>query len=217
MDPAELGEPVPDVELAQKLNTDNVSFTTYPTVELQPRVESGIGRFGAELTLGRALLDSLGAIAIVKCGDNGTGLDSDWTPHADVDYPIARDFLIDEKAALGGEYLAIVWIQGNKDAKDAEPADAAAYAENLTELFDQLKIHLDSPDLLFVLDEYPFGGTYRDTVRAEQLAFVAATPNTALIEADDLPQRDDDHYSADAYVTLGERFSDAIVSGLPAD
>jgi hypothetical protein len=206
---------VPDVKLAQKLNTDNISFVTYPTVDLQPRIVSGVGRFGAELTLGRALNGNLHDIAIVKCGDNGTGLNEVWVPHVNVDYPIARDFLIEQETALNGEYLAIVWIQGNKDAKATTEDDADVYAENLTELFDQLKTDLDNPDLLFVLDEYSFGGTYRDTVRAEQLAFVEATPNSKLVEADDLPQRDDDHYSADGLVTLGQRFGDAIISLLP--
>lgn len=205
-----LDVPLDDHFLVQRLATSNappITWVDYPVDLLAPRSN---GTFGVELTLGRDLGPD---IVIAKMAVPGSGLYGRWKPTATTDtpplYEQARDWLQTQQTELDAELVGIVWIQGNSDSNTLTAS--SVYAENLEAFVSALRSDF-GPDLSFVYDRLPFTAAYSDRVRTEQAEFLAAHADDRVvqIDTDDLDHLDDDHYTADALVTLGHRFADAL-------
>lgn len=119
--------------------------------------------------------------------------------------------------------VTFVWMQGERDAREK---NAAVYGEALTGLHQQLSRDLERDDVGFVIGRlsdfdmqnkrYPHWTKIRDI----QVKVAENHPRSAWVDTDDLndglnrrgkPIKDDLHYSADGYKTLGKRFADKAI------
>ena len=119
--------------------------------------------------------------------------------------------------------VTFVWMQGERDANERH---GEVYGASLNGLFEQLAADLRRDDLNFVIGRlsdfdmenkrYP----HWTMVRKQQVMLAEKTPNCVWVNTDDLNDgknrkgktiKDDLHYSADGYVTLGQRFADQAV------
>lgn len=119
--------------------------------------------------------------------------------------------------------VTFVWMQGERDAKEQH---GEVYGASLKGLFEQLAADLGRNDLNFVvgrLSDFDMANKrypHWTIVRNQQVMLSEKNPNCAWVNTDDLndgknrkgkPIKDDLHYSADGYVTLGQRFADKAV------
>ena len=198
-------------------------------------------RFGPELTFGREIgrLQPNQRIAIIKYARGGTGLidgvsgygswDPDYTAEnarnqydnaltaidralttRDIDGDGHRDTLVP---------AGIVWMQGEADAYDNEPA-ANNYANNLARLMRLLRAALKDDDLPVVIGRIRDSGDseanrvmkFSPLVRAQQGVFVEDDACAALVTATDEVGflGDGWHYLSNDYVTLGREFAKSM-------
>lgn len=215
----------PNVSLVQRMaanvSTDPPVFQNIGPASLGPRtiaLEDGspiAARMGTELTLGRALHPIIGQIVIAKYAIGAAGLDE----HLGVasDYPTDGDnvhaqflaWVAEQEEALNCYFAGLVWIQGNGDADDA--GEAGRYQANLTALVASVRGEFGNVPLVVVKLHSSMAGAQVATVQAAQVAVVEDTRISALVDSDDLGLRDTDHYTADAFVTLGERIAAALI------
>ena len=128
-----------------------------------------------------------------------------------------------KKTDRGVKTVTFVWMQGERDAKERH---GDIYGASLKGLFDQLATDLRRDDLNFVVgrlsdfdmsdQRYP----HWTMVRKQQVMLAGKNPNCVWVDTDDLNDganrsgkiiKNDLHYSADGYVTLGQRFADQAV------
>ncbi|MEM7391633.1 MAG: sialate O-acetylesterase [Verrucomicrobiota bacterium] len=153
-----------------------------------------------------------------------------WKP-AEGDGPKATGDLYDRlmgkvKAATAGKKIAtvsFVWMQGEKDAREKH---GAVYRASFEGLIDQLSVDLGRKDVNFVIGRlsdfdmdnkrYPHWTMVRDEI----VKLAEANPRGAWVDTDDLNDgknrrgkdiKNDLHYSAQGYVTLGKRFADEAI------
>lgn len=119
--------------------------------------------------------------------------------------------------------VSFVWMQGERDAKEKH---GPVYAESLNGLVKQLRVDLDREDINVVIGRlsdfdmqnarYPHWTMIRDA----QVDVAKSLPRAAWVDTDDLndgrnrrgqPIRNDLHYSAEGYKTLGQRFADQAI------
>lgn len=134
------------------------------------------------------------------------------------------------EATAGNEYatVSLVWMQGEKDAKESH---GEVYAASMKGLIKQLSDDLGRGDINFVLgrlsdfdmanEKYPHW-----TVVREALVEVAeADPRGAWINTDDLNDglnkkgrniKNDLHMSVEGYKTMGKRFADKAIELIEA-
>ena len=209
--------------------------------------------FGVEVELGRLLLPSAGSdgVFLVKHAVGGTNLHSDWDPAGGPQYSKLQAVLAAALADLverGVEPVVrgLFWIQGEADAKDARTA--AEYLRNIEALVAALRASVGqhAPDrdperIRFVLgqvipDAAPGSNahrayTFRNTVRAAQVAAATRIPNAATVrtdptfethasEQDGFRDSDNIHFNAAGIRKLGRHMAAAMQddgpSGAPA-
>lgn len=224
---ADLAVPYPAIIQTQRLSAlaDPIPWVDITSRPLQPRqtAEAGVvvNTFGPELSMGHALSGSwtFGKIAI-----NGSGLDINWRPNAAwPTLPIGESelfeqfdtFITAQEFSAGVPISVLVWVQGEHDAKNA--TQAGRYAENLGALVDTLRAR--HGDFLFVFnrldDQAQIVGAGKQIVRDQQMLYATTATRTVMVSCDDLSLRDGLHFTTDSYVTLGERFADAINTEAP--
>ncbi|MBX7483391.1 sialate O-acetylesterase [Qipengyuania sp. 6D47A] len=198
-------------------------------------------RFGPELTFAHSMSAAAptARIAIVKFSRGGTGLidgvsgfgswDPDYTDaNGRNQYDNALTAISEALRTrdVDGDGHAdrlvpagIVWMQGEADAFDNQPA-AVNYAANLARLISLFRAALGDDDLPVVIGRIKDSGdteetrvmTYSPVVRAQQKAFVEGDRCATLVTASDnfgfLP--DGWHYRSQDYVTLGREFAAAM-------
>lgn len=211
----------PGVQVKQQdgTNTNPPVWTTHATGDLQPRAHA-TRNMGSELSLGRYVDARLpGAFAIAKIGIGDTGLNDHWKKTSA--YPTEAPRLFDQMIAfleaaegeLGGPIAAFVWIQGEKDARDA--GDAAAYEANLAQLIADVRERWPAVPVIFNRLHASNPDAHRAAVRSAQASVDALVSGTTLIDVDDLAlQLDRLHLTADSYVTLGDRIGKAVLGAL---
>ena len=119
--------------------------------------------------------------------------------------------------------VTFIWMQGEEDARYgwSESYEAAFYS-----VLDQLRDDLDHQDINVVLGR--IGDWWvnsnpaideGDEIRTIQQAIGESGPNTAWVDTDDLNDGTDiygfenhGHYTAEGYVTLGNRFADESIA-----
>lgn len=188
----------------------------------------GVGEFGAEASLYKSLNQFRNKKRyLIKYGVGNTSMYLYWKPGG-IGYTALIDNVADAIAeiAAAGKYprlSAFYWMQGENDA--TSPTWAAAYEDNLELFFDTFKNDYDSILALHgFVQRWPWvkvlgkiNGidnptmTERETVRAAQVAYCAVASNNAiLIDTDDLPLKDNVHYSARGQILLGQRIYEII-------
>lgn len=183
--------------------------------------------FGPEVAfsheLARAYPDKI--IVIIKYATGGTSLMA-WSPEWNAEraaltwnrfsghlYERLMKIIREVNGQPGARYVAVVWMQGERDAQYREAG--RQYAANLKALVHALRRDLKSPDLPFVLglvNPPTAGYPGLDLVRKAQQEAEKALPNTALVATDGLTKhRDDLHYDTQGEIELGRRFAAAVL------
>lgn len=112
------------------------------------------------------------------------------------------------------EVGAVLWMQGERDAKFDEAA--GSYYENLAGLIAAFRRDLGDPELPFLLgliNPPPGGFPFHETVRAAQRRAAREIPHVHLVETDGLSKRGDDlHYDTRGALELGRRFAASYLS-----
>lgn len=119
--------------------------------------------------------------------------------------------------------VTFVWMQGERDAREKQ---GEVYGASLKGLIDQLKEDLGRTDINFVigrLSDFDLGNTkypHWSMVRKAQVEVAEASPRGAWVDTDDLNDginskgkeiKNDLHYAADGYRTLGTRFAQKCI------
>jgi hypothetical protein len=124
------------------------------------------------------------------------------------------------KPAMEGrkfDTVTFIWMQGERDAKESH---GEVYASSLTGLHQQLSKDLGRDDINFVIGRlsdfdndnkrYP----HWTKVREAQVSVAEKMDAGAWVDTDDLNNKngkDDLHYTAEGYDTLGNRFAEAAI------
>jgi hypothetical protein len=183
--------------------------------------------FGPELTFARLVRQNLPQrrLVLIKRAVSGTSLLAwapQWTPSAAAltrnreAGPLYSMLLEDARTILAGretELAAVVWMQGERDARYAAAADQ--YEANLTRLIRSLRADLARPDLPFIFGHINTRNprfAHRNQVRRAQAAVRDALPNLAMIELDGLSFIEDGlHYDTQGQLELGRRLARAYL------
>jgi hypothetical protein len=190
--------------------------------------------FGAEITIGRRLADTLGEdVYLLKVSKGGTSMMYDWKPggycHQTLAAEVALGLQALRDAGLDPVVKAMFWHQGETDS--IYGAYAAQYLTNLRDFIPSCRTIAENPDMPFILGElgaiYPHEFyPYRATVVAAQ-NFVVTGPdpveNTHIFATDDLGLKVEYsggtetgvHYDTAGYLELGYRFADAYLATIP--
>lgn len=213
------------VQYIEKSGTlsDPPVFVTDGPRDLAPRTKTVAGQvagtFGVELSMGRYLAEnSSDTWFVAKMAIDSSSLEDEWLNASYPSTPPAlydqfETFISDQLTAFDAELAAIVWIQGETDANEA---DAANYLTNLNTFVGGLRSTFGA-DFKFVLNRLSsnYSAGSLNVVRSHQHAYVAANEDDAgIVFADDLPFRDGAHFTDDAYVTLGLRFGAEILRSI---
>ncbi|TDH18327.1 hypothetical protein EXU57_23505 [Segetibacter sp. 3557_3] len=184
-------------------------------------------QFGPEASLMKSLESRQSRKRFVyKQGVGGTTLAVDWRPQSPGQQPYEAGIRWQQlsswlptavaQADAQGVKLdlkAIIWMQGEDDAKTA--ADASAYQNNLVNFFTNIdamwrglisRHGLPSTVYKKVIGRIyaPTGYPYRDMVRAAQANYCANSSNNAiLINTDSYPLQDWVHYNATGQIQFG--------------
>lgn len=154
---------------------------------------------------------------LVKYAIGGTKLAADagaetWAPTETGElYDLANDLYDAAEAYLRDagyrpRCTGIHWIQGEADANGL--ATASAYEANLTALIAAWRAYHSISDLPFIIYRLNSNtdSTYRDTVRAAQVAVASAVQHCGLVDLDGVTMDVDNlHYTAPNYQVIGER------------
>ena len=120
--------------------------------------------------------------------------------------------------AIEGQKLAsvtFVWMQGERDAKELH---GEVYGASFAGLIKQLEADMKRDDINFVIgrlsDMDMENKRYKHwvKVREEQVKVAEASKKGAWVDTDDLPMKKDNlHYSAEGFKTMGQRFADKAI------
>lgn len=170
---------------------------------------------GLAASFARVLADNFPdrEIGLVPCAVGGTSIGK-WQPGADL-YKCAVDRC---RRALepGGELKAILWHQGESDAK--KPEAVAAYADRLVRLVHSLRKDLNAENVPFLAGELagPKAGRRAgydwDGISAATHAAVARLPKSAVISSEGLKLKSDGlHFDTASLRVLGERYARKLI------
>lgn len=152
-----------------------------------------------------------------------------WKPAKGDEPKVAADLyerlMTKVNAAIKDQEIAsvtFVWMQGERDAKESH---GEVYGVSLKGVIDQIEADLKRDDVNFVIGRisdfdmmnknYPHWTMVRDA----QVKLAEGEKRGAWVDTDDLNNkpgkdgqtRDDLHYSADGYKTLGQRFAEKAI------
>ncbi|MFU8849292.1 MAG: sialate O-acetylesterase, partial [Opitutales bacterium] len=125
-----------------------------------------------------------------------------------------------ESAPPKSELRAILWLQGESDARNAE--QVAAYEAQLLDLIDRYRRDLGDPKLPFIactIGSFIADGTkakrfpFSESINEILLSLPEKREHTACIDARDIKGHIGDHlhYNADAQIEIGRRFAKAYL------
>jgi iduronate 2-sulfatase len=187
---------------------------------LRPGYGTNPASFGPEITYGRDMADALPDqnIALIKYAVGGTSLATNWRPpdeNGENAGPLYETFMTRIDSALGllsaeGEWevAGMLWMQGERDARELETAQA--YEQNLTNFIASIRDDVGVADLPFVIGQISDSPVfpYNAIVRQAQYNVSQTVPNTGLVITLDLPRLPDNvHYNTQGTMMLGSRFA----------
>ena len=192
-----------------KQQPDNVKFYTHGR-------QSGLAKyqyFGPEVQFAHAMAKIFPkeSVIIIKSAASGSSI-NEWLPTK----PLYQGLLRQVKfvsAPQNSKVEAIVWMQGETDARNAQTANA--YAENLNLFVNSLRQSLnaaDLPVLIGQINQKNASFPMEQQIRAAQAKIASDNPHTLLISNDGLSKiYDKVHYDAKGLVELGRRFAIGFV------
>jgi hypothetical protein len=188
---------------------------------------NGNGRFGPEVSFAHEISAQWPEkeIVLIKYAVGGASLyawSPEWTEEgANITlnanfgnlYSNLMDMISDQKILAPENFTAILWMQGERDARF--PEAGTNYFENFSNLINHLRNDIGNPQLPFIFGQInPPASRYPalSDVRAAQREAIAAVPSTHMIATDDLTKLDDNlHYDADGIIEMGIRFARAFI------
>ncbi len=195
------GAAVGVVNAAGLMRDDRAPWTRTATAGIGP------GRSFAQGLL--ALRPEITTIYAVQCAQGGTAVTS-WLPGAKAGLmKRCLDLAAGMPAAFRAPVVAVIWAQGETEAKGG--LAATAHAGHLRSVIAGFRaafgpvpfVAADLPEGLYLRD--------RDVVSAGIREVIGTTENAAIVETYGLTMRTDRiHYDRDGAIALGNRFAEAI-------
>lgn len=198
--------------------TWNKTYSTWSDQGLHPATPV---YWGVELTgldfihsrYGRPLFLVKVAYGSTSLANRGTG--TDWQK-GDLRYNQLTNYIDIARSKLESEgYTAHLrdfwWIQGEDDTLSNEWA--VAYSSNFNQFISDLSgdgIVFEHISIASLPPQYE--GNFASAVKTNQIYLAETREDTDLISTDNLPWDDGVHYSAQSYMTLGERFAEKYIS-----
>lgn len=109
-------------------------------------------------------------------------------------------------------FKSLVWFQGESDSQ--YPQRAAAWEQNMRDLFAQLKLDLNSPDMNLIIikiGSFYTGYPHLGTVRASQ-EVIGNEPGNAIVSCDGCLPAGQIHLSSGCYKTVGTDAANAYLA-----
>ena len=196
---------------------------------------SETSQFGPEITFGRDMADDSSSnpnssIAIIKYGNGGTNLHTQWKAGGDGtttndggEYITFQNTVNDGLAAITAAnpddtiiIRGMIWMQGESD--NASSASASAYQTNLTNFIADVRATYGA-NLPFVIGEIAEnnGNVNTATIRAAQAAVAAADSSVGFVDVDSFAMRDHLHFNAAGQMDLGSGFATQMQALLVPD
>lgn len=180
-------------------------------VQANPKLGAGSGlAFAQQLRREDPTL----TIGLVQCAQNGSSM-SEWIAESErwTIYPACIERAT--RAMEMGDIAGVLVFQGEAEGLDLPRYAAASivperWGADFLRLVDAFRADLGEPRLPVIFAQ--IGQTtrhapYWEVVKAQQRA--VDHPCVAMITSDDLPLRDDVHFTSNAYQTLGRRYAEA--------
>ena len=188
-----------------KQQPENISFYTHG----RQSVIAKYNMFGPEVQFAHAMSKAYpnDKIIIIKTAASGSAI-AEWMP----DTPLYKGLLrqvgfVTDPATTNLE--AIVWMQGETDARNAEAAQQ--YADNLKVFINSLRKDLKAESVPFIIGritEHGINFPMEKVVRAAQNAVGKDDPNIIVVPTDGISKiYDKVHFDAKGQVELGKRFA----------
>lgn len=212
----------PTSKLKSPYSKTSQSFRVFHDGEwqfLKPGMLDKKKRFGPEVSFGHSVAKAYpdADIRLVKYAKGGTNLYQQWSP--DQKGKQYKLFMAHANAALADldqqgikyEIAGMLWLQGEADANKGK---GDLYEENLTKFIKHMRSKFKTPEMPFILarirDYYGKESGHNKMVRDAQDKVAESMKNVTCFDTDDLPMANKGHYSADGYITIGKRFTQAI-------
>ena len=170
--------------------------------------------FGPEVQFAHAMSKTFpnDKIVIIKSVASGSAI-SEWLPGTPLYQGLLRQVGFVTKPATTN-IEAIVWMQGETDARSAETAEQ--YEGNLKTFISNIRKDLKAKNVPFLIGritQKDINFPMEKQVRAAQDKVGKENPNILVIPTDDLSKiYDKVHYDAKGQVELGRRFAIAFVN-----
>lgn len=182
---------------------------------------SNANRIGPELFLGRILSEAMPGkkIALIKSASGSTylGKKEHWLPPSSnngvggdlykrmmntVDAAIKSFSIAFDTSQYTPRWAGFVWLQGEFDAEDLNLSNA--YEKNLTNLINDIRSELNTPDLPIIIPMIDIQGqwTYHKIVRAANIEVVKKMKNVDTLDTKGF-ETDGTHYKAQGQVKIG--------------
>ena len=172
-------------------------------------IDSGIGP-GMSFAEQMIKADSNVTIGLVPCAVGGTPLRR-WVKGGDL---YENAISLAKVAAKSGVLKGVLWHQGESDSDQKENAES--YQARLTQMFQDLRTDLNTPDLPVVVgqlgmflesEKHP----YVETVRTALRQMPAALPHAGYADSAGLGDKGDQlHFNAEAQREFGRRYAEAF-------
>ncbi|QZE14825.1 sialate O-acetylesterase [Halosquirtibacter laminarini] len=121
--------------------------------------------------------------------------------------------LINKDIPKGAIPLAVLWMQGERDA--VIPEAGREYEENMDHFIRSFRRDIEKDNLPFIIgiiDPEPARYTLKSGVVHSQRELAKNLPNVFTIETSDLPKYNDGvHYNSKGQMALGRRFGEEII------
>ncbi len=222
---ASYADAYPAVRYKWQISTAADNPPTYNTRanfgDLEP-IQSNL--FGIEASLGRALdTDGSATWYIAKFAVSETSFVANWSP--DNAYPTAdpdginlytrfKNYVQAAMAEANTEDVTLCWVHGETDTRTT--GGSQNYADNFEDFVTQLRADLgiDLPVVYGRLNaNYSWTVPERNATRAMQESMRALLPGMSMVDQDGAELGVDNvHYTADGYVTLGERYAAKVLT-----
>ncbi len=192
------------------------SVSVWEEGEWKPMTAQG-DRFGPEFSFAHDLAAALPKerIGIIKHAKDGSPI-AEWSP----DDPqslyagLMSRHRAAREAAPGARTVAMLWMQGERDARFADAA--AIYGRKLQEFVAAVRRDVGEENLAFLCGHVNPSSrthTFVNAVRAAQADLPKRVRRFVLVSTNGLHKRDDNlHYDAKAQVELGKRYAKAYLN-----